>query len=67
MNATQKERKARSPYQRKGKVPYRYSDLYYQWRAAIADSKKGDAAEIGRRHWRSVGLLPVQRLSAAAV
>lgn len=29
------ERKAKSPYQRKQKTPYRYSPSYYSWRSAV--------------------------------
>jgi len=42
----------RSAYQRKGKKPHRYSELYYQWRAAVLANDKDAARELARRHSR---------------
>ena len=46
------EKKAKSPYQRYGKTPYRYSADYYAWRAAAIRGDKNEAERIGRVHSR---------------
>ena len=57
-----------SPYQRYHKAPYRYSELYYQWRAAVlkGDTKAANrlsdkhALKFGPRHVR----LDIERRAA---
>ena len=44
------ERKARSPYHIYGKTPYRYSDIYSRWRAAISAGRTDEAANLSRQH-----------------
>lgn len=44
------ERKSKSPYQRYAKTPYRYSDLYYRWRAAVLRGDEKEARNLGRQH-----------------
>lgn len=45
-----KKRKANSPYQKYGKVPFRYSELYYAWRRAIKDGKTSEARRLSEQH-----------------
>jgi hypothetical protein len=40
----------KSTYQRKGKQAHRYSELYYQWRAAVARGDKEAVRDLARRH-----------------
>lgn len=42
------ERKARSPYKKYGKTPYRYSDTYRAWLAAV--KKHGASSPEARHH-----------------
>lgn len=58
---TDHTRKIRSPYQRHGKKPYRYSELYHRWRAAAIEGRSGDAARLGDQHSRANGLYPPRR------
>jgi hypothetical protein len=47
------KRKAKSPYQRYGKIPFRYSDQYRRWRAAvIAHVDKAAIVEASFAHDR---------------
>ena len=53
------EKKPKSPYQRYGKTPYRYSTAYYAWRAAIGDhitkgKSRTEADRLGDIHWAQV-------------
>jgi len=53
-----KRKKSQSPYQKHNKAPFKYSPLYYQWKAAAAASG-GDARmaeELGAKHSRAFGL-----------
>lgn len=49
------EKKAKSPYQRYGKTPYRYSDLLQDWTRAIKEGKRDLANVLGDRHTRMFG------------
>lgn len=42
----------RSPYQRLGKRPWRYSDLHSSWRSATLRGDAHEAARFGREHSR---------------
>lgn len=42
-------RKAKSPYQKYGKAPYRYSELYRQWATARRSGHR-DADALGLKH-----------------
>lgn len=44
------ERKAKSPYQRYGKTPCRYSEIYYRWKAAVLKGDDKEAARLSREH-----------------
>lgn len=49
---TQAKAKGKSPYKRHAKRPYRYSDLYQRWRAAMRSGDADAAAQISRAHKR---------------
>lgn len=51
MSETRK-RKSQSPYQKYGKSPHRYSDLYQRWRSAVIAGRKDEAEQLGRQHTR---------------
>ena len=42
--------KARSPYQRHGKTPFRYSDLFHRWRVALIEGRADEARRLGAEH-----------------
>lgn len=48
-------RKSKSPYQRYNKAPYRYSELYYQWRAAVLKGDTRLARELSAKHSQKFG------------
>jgi hypothetical protein len=64
---TQANSKGKSPYRRHNKRPYRYSDLYQRWRAAVRSGDASEAAKITRAHkhrfWEEVSEMP-ERLAA---
>ena len=41
---------AKSPYNKYGKHPYRYSTLYQDWRNAMLDERYSQAAALGVKH-----------------
>ncbi len=47
-----RNREPRSPYARKGKKPYRYSETYYAWREAVKRNDPEDALELAIKHAR---------------
>lgn len=57
-----------SPYQRYNKAPYRYSDLYYQWRAAVLKGDNKLADRLSEKHSQKFGprAKPIRFLSVAA-
>ena len=44
-----------SPYQRYNKAPYRYSDIYYQWRSAVLKGDTKGADRLSARHFAKFG------------
>ena len=42
--------KGKSPYKRRAKRPYKYSDLYYRWRASVMRGDRDEASRISREH-----------------
>ena len=44
------EKKGKSPYVRKQKVPHRYSELYQRWEAARRAGNNALAESLGRQH-----------------
>jgi hypothetical protein len=40
------KREPRSPYQKYNKEPYRYSERYHKWRAAVKDGRADEAAAL---------------------
>lgn len=42
--------KRQSPYQRHGKSPYQYSDLYRRWRTARLHGREAEARALGNEH-----------------
>jgi hypothetical protein len=53
---TQARKKARSPYQKYGKRPHRYSERYNAWRSATKEGRTQDAAYLAAAHSRGFGL-----------
>lgn len=49
---TQANSRGKSPYRRHGKRPYKYSDLYQQWRRAALAGDADEAAKLSRTHAR---------------
>ncbi len=47
--------KARSPYRRKQKAPYRYSELFRDWLEAAKVGRFAEATTFGDRHTRAFG------------
>lgn len=43
-------------------APFRYSELYYQWRGAIKENRMHDAAELSARHCRAFGVKPYKKV-----
>ena len=46
------EKSGKSPYQRYGKVPFRYSDIYQRWREAVMRGRDREAAALAAEHAR---------------
>lgn len=46
-----KMKKAKSLYQRHGKAPYKYSDIYQQWKACKLKGDERGADDAARRHY----------------
>lgn len=44
-----------SSYQERGKRPFKYSPLYYQWHKAAMDGKAGEAEHLARQHFSQYG------------
>ncbi len=44
--------KGKSPYRRYGKRPYKYSELYRRWRAAVMSGDADEAARLTGMHAR---------------
>ncbi len=49
------KKKAKSPYQKYGKTPHRYSELFNQWQAAVRRSDEHAARRYGREHTARFG------------
>ena len=47
--------KAKSPYQRYQKSPFRYSDIFRDWMAATIVGRVGEATTLGDKHTRAFG------------
>jgi hypothetical protein len=50
-----KKMRAAAPYTKYGKAPYRYSDVYQNWRAAILSGATAEASRLGVAHTRRFG------------
>lgn len=46
------EGKGKSPYQRRGKQPFRYSEIYQKWRSAALSGNPSEASFHARAHYR---------------
>jgi hypothetical protein len=42
--------RGKSPYKRRAKRPYKYSDLYYRWRTAVLRGDRDEADRISREY-----------------
>jgi len=51
-----KKPEARSPYQKYGKTPYVYSDLYRRWKTAIKAGRKDEAEALSIEHMRRIAI-----------
>lgn len=58
--ASDAKRAARSPYQRYGKSPHRYSPSLEAWRRCVQDHRPEDAAEHDRA-WKRQWVRPEAR------
>ncbi len=45
-----KTSKSKSPYNKYGKRPYQYSELFQRWRKAVLDRHDGLARTLGQEH-----------------
>jgi hypothetical protein len=45
-----KTNKAKSPYNKYGKRPYQYSELYQRWRTAMINRRENEARSLGQEH-----------------
>ena len=60
------KREAKSPYRKYRKTPYRYSELFNQWEAAV---RAGDekARNLGRRHLAAFFPEGLERISSRSL
>lgn len=65
--ALQEQKKAKSPYQRYQKVPYRYSGAYGEWNRAIRAGNTRAAELAARDHAKQFGYVrPIDEARANA-
>lgn len=55
--------KRKSPYQRHNKAPYKYSEIYQLWKAAVLAGRDHDATKHARAHYARfvLGAAPMER------
>lgn len=52
----------KSPYARYGKIPFRYSEVYYAWERAVKEGRNAEARRHSRDHaLRFLGIDPTER------
>ena len=51
----QLKKKAKSPYQKYGKTPHRYSETFNQWQAAVKRQDQRAVNQLGREHTAKYG------------